>query len=785
MQNIGQTVLIQNSDETAKEYGEKEKLQAAYALNLCMVSVSQIVDYSDVYILEQEYEGILNNLNLEHMPKDEALLDILRQLLDTITFFRIQEGDKAFIEKEYQQKLKNAMLQGISQAGMALAGIATLASNPVGGALAIASSVGSAYMNYRKNKEDYANEKERQLWQLQKSAIEQFNGLRRELFTTAWRLAAKYKFPDEYRLTERQISQYNEILLDRDAIRRYERLEAVKNNFEAYPPFWYYFGNTANEISRIKVLDEITINHYIDCASKHYEKFLKFDESNLLRQDEMVAFCALEYMDILDFEKDSLKIADLLDMARKHAGSANDILQLCAIAYIKVGKKEDAADVLRYLVNEDYNRILNAQMLSVLYADFFKAENRQVEIRWKYNTLETRVNENYLYLLPDGNDNKTDSEAEFLDRQKQILKKKYTLAFRRFVKKYRLMYNQVLPTPDERKNYPESYFEDKQEAREIREREIKAIFDKGGKIREEYLLRLVEADVEISYLRILNQMFKAVREVNMVYGDSEKELELSISNKLLEKSSEFNKLRQKLESGTFGFTDYQWLHNIKFRNLTGEFFDILSELFRGCIDRMKDMLEIAEAENNLTDFCLSEGIDIPEQLYDNKDEMQREDDGEMEIFSADLLGEGVQKRACEREQKEAMIQIINESLQDIIHNHSKIDGYVEDEAIAKYFSKHSIEKNANFKYVKEKTLVIIDDKGWGNFDLVLTVRGIVPIIKDRIKACVGYDKVVWDNEKLRIGEFLYDNQNIDMKYLLKLFTKLEKYQIPEEEEISI
>ena len=42
---------------------KQERKQAAYALNLCTVSVSQIVDYKDINILEQEYDAILNNLN--------------------------------------------------------------------------------------------------------------------------------------------------------------------------------------------------------------------------------------------------------------------------------------------------------------------------------------------------------------------------------------------------------------------------------------------------------------------------------------------------------------------------------------------------------------------------------------------------------------------------------------------------------------------------------------------------------------------------------------------------
>ena len=57
----------------------EKKRRAAYALNLCTVSVSQIIDYEDLIVLEQEYEAILNNLNLEAMPKDEPLLLIINK----------------------------------------------------------------------------------------------------------------------------------------------------------------------------------------------------------------------------------------------------------------------------------------------------------------------------------------------------------------------------------------------------------------------------------------------------------------------------------------------------------------------------------------------------------------------------------------------------------------------------------------------------------------------------------------------------------------------------------
>lgn len=79
---------------TEKVKQTTDQITAAYALNLWTVSISQIIDYNDVNVLEQEYETIMNNLNLYNMPKDEALLDVIKEIMDEITFLRISEGDK-------------------------------------------------------------------------------------------------------------------------------------------------------------------------------------------------------------------------------------------------------------------------------------------------------------------------------------------------------------------------------------------------------------------------------------------------------------------------------------------------------------------------------------------------------------------------------------------------------------------------------------------------------------------------------------------------------------------
>ena len=115
----------------------EDKLKAAYALNLCMVSVSQIIDYDDVNVLEQERDNILNNINLEQIIKDEALLDAIKIILDQIVYIQIATGNKQIVEAEYQNRIKNAIWTAIPNMGLLVA-----TGNPIAMAITIASQIG-------------------------------------------------------------------------------------------------------------------------------------------------------------------------------------------------------------------------------------------------------------------------------------------------------------------------------------------------------------------------------------------------------------------------------------------------------------------------------------------------------------------------------------------------------------------------------------------------------------------------------------------------------------------
>jgi len=712
-----------------------DKLKAAYALNMCTVSISQIVDYNDINILEQEYDAILNNLNLEQMPKDEALLQILKQILDTITYFRIEEVEKEFIEKEYQQKMKNAIWSAVPNFGVIISG-----GNPITAVISLASQVGIGYMNYRRNKAECDNEKEKQMWQLRKTAIEQFNGLRRELFDTAWRLADEYDFPDEYRLTEKQIAQYNKILMDNDEIRKYERLYSIKDKFKAYPPFWYYIGNTAKRISES---DDETVKENVkaDFALKargYFEEFFKLNKYNILREDQIAASGSLEYAEILlkDDNPDKAKISECIDKARALCGNAFDVLQLCSVLYLKNNEADKASEILSILVNEDYNRIINAQFLSGIYV---KEQNKDA-----YDLLSTRVDQRYLYPMNPDN-------SVFENNQRAILANKFAVCLSDFFNKYAIEWNKIIPI-FEADNYPDSFFAYTTEAREYRLCEAEKIFkDKHGL----YKNRLKDCDYQIKFLDVINDAYNKIFSFESFNNDElRKKAEKLIREKIEACKNKYNDLSTKINNGTFSEDDYKESQSDElsivhiFEDTIKLLCDHLSKIIRTA-----NIESLTKIDGNLSEFCSLNGLSYPE-TYDNKLTVSHPSEN-TNVFQLEIFGNAVSKAKLKTDKTNGIIECIKKHV---------IDSNIEDGILftnnepdfTKYFDNEAFRKKnkSTYENLRNTSVAIYINKD-KKFDLHFTHKGIVSVLKNVTKKITSYSKVKIENEKIVLTEASY------------------------------
>lgn len=145
----------------------------AKILNYCHMSLFRIVTYNDRIVLEEEYSEIINNINLTKI-RDREIITLLESLMDAISRFRLQEGDKALFMKGYEKQVRNAIYASIgSLANPSVIG----GGNPFMAAAMMAVNVGSAYANYHNNLETYRSKLDKQLWELEKSAILELNNV--------------------------------------------------------------------------------------------------------------------------------------------------------------------------------------------------------------------------------------------------------------------------------------------------------------------------------------------------------------------------------------------------------------------------------------------------------------------------------------------------------------------------------------------------------------------------------------------------------------------------------
>ena len=606
----------------------REKLQAAYALNLCTVSVSQIVDYDDAIILDQEYETILNNLNLENIPKDEALLDILRRLLETITFFKIQEREKLIVEQEYQQTMKNAIWSAVPNLAMLFSG-----GNLFSLLATVTVQAGIGYMNYRKARSQGDLEKERQKWGLQKSAMEQLESLQQQLFVTAWRLADTYDFPDEFRLTQRQIRQYDAILMDADEIRKYERMDSIKDKFVAYPPFWYYFGNTANSIANRPNLNDKEKAIYREKAKKYFEYYRECNKYNLLREDTIAASCNLEYATLLDPRKEKEKIKVLIDSAVKYTDNSWDVLQLCAFNYLRIQEISPAVSIMKRLVNEEYNADSNAQILSRIYVEKIIKEE-SYEARTNYKLLQDRIGAKYLFPMPAYWEKTESLEAKFINTQRTIVNEKYKFILNEFIQKYTIRINEIFALPVYEKD---SEFYLGKAKKERYYQFTKLLSDREFCNNFNSYVHSITYSQEV--LGILSDMFNAICTLDCVKEKSTvDELAKIIETKIKENKEEIIAVDKAIESEEENIIDiYQKSQEVILKDFAEEFFGSLRKVVQTYLDGKKEMKDFVAVETELMDFCNREGLQMP-KLHSGQNELKRKKERlEKRRFDEDLL----------------------------------------------------------------------------------------------------------------------------------------------------
>jgi len=316
------------------------QLQVLEALNQIAVSLTHIITYNDKVVLDQEYNTIINNLNLNKIP-DADIITLLQELMDLLTASKIQEHERAYLfqtyEKNVQNELRKRMSMRILETDMLL--------NPYTSVLQAMLNVGSFYFNYRAKLDDYKKERDEAAWKIDANIMQKLNEFYKKLLKYSWELMRRYNLPDEWRLNEKQLNNYIAILKEPDLELRFRKLERLEDNFQKFPSYWYYRGQAAQETGNRKE------------AMYCFNQFQNIHQG-ILRKDPYAASTAM-YRTMLNSQKqgklDPAAINHDLEivLANSEDSDWGNIL-FAALQYARIGDADTASRLIMRNLDNGY-----------------------------------------------------------------------------------------------------------------------------------------------------------------------------------------------------------------------------------------------------------------------------------------------------------------------------------------------------------------------------------------------------------------------------------------------
>jgi hypothetical protein len=342
-------------DDPVPELSQTQ-LQALQSLNQIAVSLTNIISYNDKVVLDQEYNTIINNLNLSRIP-DAEIIALFQELMDLLANSKIQDHDRAYLARSYDKNVENELKKKAESRNSGF-----LKNSPYSNVLTAAVNAGAFYFNYRikiddykkelEAKTDYKKEREVKGWEIDAKILLGLNNFYKKLLKSSWELMHRYEIPDEWRLNENQLSDYTAILKEPNLELRYRKLERIEKGFQKFPPYWYYRGQAAQEIGNKEE------------ALRCFNQFQQIHQG-IFRKDPYAASTAMHKSMLLEGKATPDQLRSELKIIVDNSEDADwgNIL-FAALQYARIGDTDKASQlIMRNLDNGHMAFIENPEMI--------------------------------------------------------------------------------------------------------------------------------------------------------------------------------------------------------------------------------------------------------------------------------------------------------------------------------------------------------------------------------------------------------------------------------------
>ena len=349
-----------------------DQIVYAMLMNQIQYSLQVIQHYDNKLVLEQEYDNIICKIDKTKLKdENEDAIAAYSNMLTTLTDLKLQENQKLFIKQQAEKEKSEAVYQTLS--GTALPAIASLyqmgkgiakadIGSIISGATSFVYTGVSVAFNYRNAVNSVENSLNKEMFEIGQDQLKSIDAQRNSLFKTYSRFITKYKIPKEYEIKEDQMLWLVSTLDSADPAAKVRLLEAKKEIFKVFTPFWYELGSAYQSIGNIAE------------AKKCYAEFEKQKEKySIIDNDTYHTELAKNMIQIARDSNDIKTIRKYLKIIENDKTVANESENRFYLAgvYFSLEEHDTAQKFLKLIIDDNRKFVSQARELYE-YIEAFK-----------------------------------------------------------------------------------------------------------------------------------------------------------------------------------------------------------------------------------------------------------------------------------------------------------------------------------------------------------------------------------------------------------------------------
>ncbi len=328
----------------------KKSVSAAIIMNYLHSSMYAITKYNDRVVLDQQYEDIINNINIRKI-EDEEVVSLITHLMDTLSQFSLSDRERKFLRDEYEKNIENALIESFYRVSRNKKSannsknlvIDKILSMATGGGISIAVSsainYGNVYFDYRHRRNEYKRKLDKTIWSLDRRAVEGINEIRKDFFVSYWKIMNKYDIPDGWRITEKQLGVLYEATSEINAEKRYRKLKRMKKHFDMFPLYWVFMASSAKDVGNVEDLRD---------AILHYEEL----DIGLLRSNVYTGMMLEFKTTLYDVKNEKKELRRILNRIMTINGDDHNRKMFVALKYAQIGDVRKAVSIINENIDD-------------------------------------------------------------------------------------------------------------------------------------------------------------------------------------------------------------------------------------------------------------------------------------------------------------------------------------------------------------------------------------------------------------------------------------------------